>query len=126
MIPFLTAQRYSREVTKNSFTSRKDKKDFKRIEKIIDKNILRACDQNKFRINFYFLLSGYNNENEKWRFYELLNTIKYKYKSQGYEFTFEYIGKNYNGHIFIKDMDYKFYISIYWDKDYTPLIEEEN
>lgn len=54
MIPFLTAQRYSREVTKNSFTSRRDKKELKKIEKVIDKNILRACDQNQFKTNFYF------------------------------------------------------------------------
>ena len=124
MIPFLTAQRYSREVTKNSFTSRRDKKELKKIEKVIDKIILRVCDQNQFKTNFYFLLSGYNNENEKWRLCELLNTIKYKYKSQGYNFVCEYIGKSYNGHI--KKVDYKFYISIYWDKDYTPLIEEQN
>ena len=26
----------------------------------------------------------------------------------------------------LKKVDYKFYISIYWDKDYTSLIEEEN
>ena len=36
MIPFLTAQRYSREITKNSFTSRRDKKELKKIEKVID------------------------------------------------------------------------------------------
>ena len=119
MIPFLTAQRYSREVTKNSFTSRRDKKELKKIEKVIDKIILRVCDQNQFKTNFYFLLSGYNNENEKWRLCELLNTIKCKYY-----FVCEYIGKSYNGHI--KKVDYKFYISIYWDKDYTFLIEEQN
>ena len=90
MIPFLTAQRYSREITKNSFTSRRDKKELKKIEKVIDKNILRACDQNQFKTDFYFLLSGYNDEKEKCRFYELLNTIKYKYKSQGYDFNYKY------------------------------------
>ena len=71
-------------------------------------------------------MSGYDNEKEKCRFYELLNTIKYKYKSQGYSFIYKYVGEFYNGHLITKDVDYKFWISIYWDKDYTPLIEEEN
>ena len=71
MVPFLTAQRYAREVTKNSFTSRRDKKNLKKIEKVIDKNILRACDQNQVKTNVYFLLSEYDNDKERCHFYEV-------------------------------------------------------
>lgn len=109
MIPFETAQR----ITNNSlFTARKENKVLCKSEKIIDKEITKACKLGLNSIEFRIKLVHKSREFCN----QVMNLLDTQYSIQGYDFKAEYYGYSYTE--FWGNTQYLYDIYIKWDKNY--------